>query len=281
MRTNDIERLLQKAPQPVVPDGLVRSLKADIRLPAGSVHREVRESSAWLRRWIPALGFAVWFFGCLIVLGVQTNRIAELKTQTQARVAAALEAQEKAKDDAHRLAIAAAALKEQLLKDVADAARLRTEVDRLRAELAELPKVQTENSQLRLALNTQTPVVLKPEDDFFAAQNERVMRVKCIGHLKQVGLAARMWANDSKTDAMPRDVESLKRYLNGTEVLFCPSDGKTPYQILSPGASEAHPQTVFARCQIHYNVVLCDGSGQQLSSEHKLVQRDGEWVITK
>jgi hypothetical protein len=280
MNTNDIEKLLRKAPRPVAPAGLMHELQADLRI-SPTTHREIRESSFGLRRWIPALGFAAWFLGCVIVLGVQTARITELKERARAIEAAAADVQKEQSTIATQTSAAIAEL-EQLRKDLADVTRLRAEVDQLRVDLAQLPALQAENARLRGALSARTSATQRPEDDFFASQKGRAERLVCVNHLKQFCLAARIWANESKTDALPKDVESLKPYLNGMDkMLFCPSDGTTPYQILSPGASESHPQVVFVRCPIHNNVGMVDGSVQQLSPEHKLVQRNGEYEITR
>jgi len=282
MNTEAIEKLLRKAPHNTAPAGLRNTLKSDIDLPSASARTlEHRESGSWLRRWIPALGFAVWFLGCVIVLGVQASRIAELKERARASEAAR-RASASLLTGANETPSASTTEIEQLRKDLADLARLRGEVERLRAELAELPKLQTENAQLRLTLKAQVPPGPKPEEDYFAQQQGRAARIVCVNHLKQLCLAARIWANDSKSDALPKNVESLKPYLKSAEkMLFCPSDGTTPYQVLSPGASENHPLVVFVRCTIHNNVGLVDGSVQQLSPSHKLVQRDAEWFIER
>lgn len=279
MNTNTIEQLLRKAPRPDVPAGLLNELKADVQLPKAS-GREMRESGPWLRRWIPALGFAIWFLGCVIVLGVQTNRISDLNERARANQNAVNNLQAKQAAVATRSAAVTAEL-ESLRKDLADVTRLRAEVERLRNELAELPKLRADNAELRRAATTSPPPSIKPEEDFFA-QKERATRTVCVNHLKQVCLAARIWANDSKTDAMPRGFESIKRHLPGNEkILFCPGNGTTPYQMLSPGASEARPNVVFVRCSIHNIAGLVDGSVHGFDGDVNIVQRNGEWVLER
>ncbi|HMJ91147.1 MAG TPA: hypothetical protein VK530_15095 [Candidatus Acidoferrum sp.] len=281
MNTNNIEQILRKAQQPSAPSGLLNNLKTDIQLPHVS-EREVGESSMWLRRWIPALGFAAWFLGCVIVLGVQTSRIANLKERARASQIAANKFQATADQSA-----AVTAELESLRKDLTDLARLHGEVERLRNEVAELPKLQAENAELRRAVKATVAPPGKPEEDFFA-QKERAVRTRCVNSLKQFCLAARVWANDAKTDAMPNDAEALKPYLAGAggagageKILFCPAEGKTPYQILSPGASESRPNVVFVRCPIHNLAGLVDGSVHGFDGDVNIVQRNAEWVIER
>jgi hypothetical protein len=128
------------------------------------------------------------------------------------------------------------------------------------------------------------PLVATPsEQDILTAATNQALRVQCIKNLKQIGLAARVWARKNKTDAMPGDKEALKQYLGDPEnvekVLRCPADEKAGYEFLSLGVSENNSQIVFASCSIHNNVGLIDGSAHQLDAEHKVIQRDGKWII--
>ncbi len=101
----------------------------------------------------------------------------------------------------------------------------------------------------------------------------------CTSHMKQIGLAARLWSNDNK-DILPMDFISMKNELVTPKILICPADkSKKPapdwsqfdasanvtYEFLLPGAKEADVfnQTVF-RCPIHGNIGLGDGSVQQV-----------------
>jgi hypothetical protein len=122
-----------------------------------------------------------------------------------------------------------------------------------------------------------------PEEDLVVAATEKALRGQCIKNLKQIGLAARVWARKNKTNAMPGNEEALKQYLadpeNGEKVLRCPGDEKAGYELLSLGASEKDFQLVFASCRIHNNVGLVDGSAHQLDADHKVIQQDGKWII--
>ena len=80
---------------------------------------------------------------------------------------------------------------------------------------------------------------------------------------------------------MPKDFGSLKNELPNESVTFCPSsNGSVRFEILAPGEKEGDPNVVFARCPAHNNVVLMDGSAQQLGDKFKVVIRgDGKPIV--
>ena len=111
-----------------------------------------------------------------------------------------------------------------------------------------------------------------------AKAKSRAQTINCVSNMKQIGLAARMWANDHN-GTFPPDIQSMSNELPSPVLLVCPSDNsKTKvlswdqfsasqnlsYEFLSPNAKEADVgnQVVF-RCPIHGNVGLGDGSVQQ------------------
>jgi hypothetical protein len=97
--------------------------------------------------------------------------------------------------------------------------------------------------------------------------------VKCASHLKQVGLAARLWAADNG-GSLPKDFLQFQFELATPKILWCPSDvsrsratnwntltpSNVSYVIVSPGTTNQDPATVFARCPIHGHEVMVDGS---------------------
>jgi hypothetical protein len=121
-----------------------------------------------------------------------------------------------------------------------------------------------------------------PQQDFFTAAARKQENQKCLTNLKQIGLGARMWANDHN-DVLPSRFDQMQNELLDRNVLFCPaSEGTVQYEIVSPGAPETDPQVVYARCPRDNNVVLCDGSAQVLGNTLKLVVRpDGKTVVGK
>lgn len=277
MNEPTIETLLRKAPRAKAPAGLLKDLQADIELPRATSH-ESRTTSHGLRRWLPALGFALWFLGCVIVFGIQASHITELKRANEKLASANADAAlQQAEQNRARLL---AAEVEQLRKDAADAQRLRAEVEKLREQERELEALRAEIQQVREQLKARNATVTspKPEEDFFATVATRADRIKCVNNLKQVCLAARIWAN-THGDVLPPDYEAMKAELVTDKRTFCPAGQNARYEIISPGATELRPEVVYIRCTIHNNVGLCDGSVQQLQAGQPLVQKDGAWVI--
>jgi hypothetical protein len=281
MNDETIEQLLRKAPRVPAPETLRDELERNIEPPIARPlmnHQRPQAPTAWVRRWLPAMSFGVWFLVCTVTFAVQAVRISELRQQ-QNRIRQTAERVAAAKVQSAEAAQAAAAAElDQLKRDLADVQRLRFEVDQLRTQAAELATLRAQNQQLRDELKATGNLPVKPEEDFFATASERAMRIKCINNIKQVCLAARIWGIDHG-DTLPGDYETMKKELVNERVTFCPKGGR--YEILSPGASERQPEIVYIRCAIHNNVGLTDGSGQQLSETHQVVQRDGKWIIVR
>jgi hypothetical protein len=285
MDTDTMEKLLRKAPPVRTPPNLLQNLQSDVTLPRGesrTTNHEPRSSHGWFRRWMPALGFALWFLGCVVAFGIQSGWIAELRERQRAWESAQTAAvQQSLAAEASR--VAAAAELEQLKKDLADVQRLRAELQQLRTGSEELTALRTQIQQLRNELKAQTVAPAKAEEDFFAVALARASQIKCTGNLKLLGLSARMWANSSKSDVMP-DRATIKASLPSPsfdeKILVCPSDGTTSYEILGPGAPESRPEIIFSRCPIHNSFGLSDGSVQQVGTNQiRAVQKDGWWIL--
>jgi len=105
----------------------------------------------------------------------------------------------------------------------------------------------------------------------------RAQRVQCVMNMKQVALAARIYANDHG-NKFPPDFLTMSNELTTSLILVCPADkehtkaqdwsgfssANVTYEFLLPGADTSNPQAVVFRCPIHNNVALADGSAQQL-----------------
>jgi hypothetical protein len=105
------------------------------------------------------------------------------------------------------------------------------------------------------------------------AQN-KVQSVQCASNLKQLGVAARLWASDNG-DRLPPDFLSMSNELSSPIMLACPAAPRrsrmthwsqfnpvnVTYEYLQPGGDvgQARNQTVF-RCPIHGHCALGDGS---------------------
>ena len=165
-------------------------------------------------------------------------------------------------------------------------ARLRNEVSQLRkqtADLATLRAQAAEAAQLRGRLASATQDLAKAEielaqavkispEELQQAKNE-AQSIACISNLKQIGLAARIYANDHN-GVFPPDFVSMKNELNTPKILFCPGDpaavrvsdwsqldpALTSYRFLNPGGNESDPTKQLTTCPVHGHVGLSDGS---------------------
>ena len=299
MTEHEIENLLQAAPRPASPPQLKEQLVADITLPRAVRLQRPEPSfteSPW-RRWIPALSFGVLLLGCLIVLGVQGTQLLELRRENAALRSATADLDQLRQDNAELLRLQAARQEaERALKQQEELVRLRAEVARLRSTAQELPALRAEGQRLQAERAAAAAQAGVPEEvDPFAEAKGRAGRIACINNIKQIGLAARMWANDRK-NIMPPDFLTMSNYLNNPKMLACPGDparqpaanwrefdgSNVSYEFLSPGVPEGDPSIVLVRCPIHFNVGLLDGSAHQLSvTNHRIEKVDGMFKIIR
>jgi hypothetical protein len=284
MNDETIEKLLRKAPGVVVPEGLRDRLQAQIALPNPEPRSTRRyDTRPWLRRWMPALSFAAFFVACVVAIGVQTNVLTDLKRENESLRASVQNLPQLQNENAEfkRLQTQTGEL-ERLRNDNLELQKLRSEAGRLQAQSAEVERLRVENHKLQAANSAGAGTLPgKPAGDFFAREQARAERIKCVNNLKQIGLAARIWALDHN-DIFPSDFISITNELANTlDILKCPTDknrtistwaevaaGNVSYQMLTPGIREdENPQTVAVVCPIHHNILLLDGSVQQMSEE--------------
>ena len=96
----------------------------------------------------------------------------------------------------------------------------------------------------------------------------------CMGNLKRIGLAARIWANDHG-NKFPPDYLTMRNELETPSILFCPAAsgaGASDWSQVTPGtatytwhgltANERDPNSTLATCPIHGHIGLADGSAQ-------------------
>ena len=111
-----------------------------------------------------------------------------------------------------------------------------------------------------------------------AQAKQRAQEINCVNNLKQVALAAHIYANEHKEN-LPPDFVSMSNELTTPRILCCPADPArtsaesfaqlTPnhisYELLRPGGSLktlSSGEPIF-RCPIHGTVANADGSVQQ------------------
>jgi len=117
-----------------------------------------------------------------------------------------------------------------------------------------------------------------------AKAKSKAQSISCVNNLKQMGLAARIYATDHN-DAYPPDFLSMKNELTTPKILICPEDPKSgnratltwenfdpsqsSYEYVTRDLKESTPgfeNKVLFRCRIHGHVCMGDGSVQMRNS---------------
>ena len=302
MTDQEIEQVLRKAPRVKTPSGLLDKLQADITLSRRKESATVNRADApsLLHRWFPAVTFAAVLLSCIVAIGVQTNQIVGLKRENQTLRAATENLAQLRLENAEYQKLAAAHQElEGLRTDAAELQQLRAEIAQLRAQQQEMEKLRAENQQL-LAAGRQ-PAQSATDDDFFARTEEdlkaQAQSIACVNNLKQIGLAARIWASNNG-DVFPPNFLTMSNELSTPKILFCPADkghsaarnwagfgsaNIVSYEFLNPSGSETNPYVLLTRCPIHGHVGLSDGSvwqGSGLGRTFTITVKDGKQVFT-
>jgi hypothetical protein len=288
----DFERQLRSAPKPRPPAGLRQQLIDQVRLAEASSPIARRGAPGWFHRWWPALAPAAVSAACAVVLTFQQLELRDLKESMRALSPPS--------ETANTPVIQAVGSTPQAAPAVAPApgpeeelSRLRETAQQLRAEVAQLEQLRAENGKLRAQLAVPQPGMFTPEEQQALAQaREKAQSIQCVNNLKQIGLAARIWALDNR-DVYPSDFLSMSNELTTPKILVCPADTNRPaatdwascssasysYEYLAPNGSSDDPLRVLTRCPIHGNIGLCDGSVQMgVAKNHPdwVIQRNGK-----
>jgi hypothetical protein len=293
--TERIENVLHRAPKVKVPAALAEKLKADITLPRASATANATDFWAGFRRWFPGFATAALFLTCLVALGMQQRVLSGLRQEQKQLQVGATEAQQlaDAKRSAQEQVQAQAAQLAQLRKDNAELQQLRAEVAQLREQLQQLPALRAERQSLAAQAKAMESNVGGTSNDPFAEAQDKASSVQCVSNMKQIGLAARMWANDHK-EIMPPDFLTMRNELNTPKILVCPGDtartkvsnwnefspANASYEFLVPNLSEREPpQTIMTRCPIHGHVGLLDGSVHMNRDTLRIVTKNGRLML--
>jgi hypothetical protein len=296
MNDTMIEDILFRAPKPSAPANLLRQLQAEIALPSTKPAAEIREWRNPLRRWFPALAFGVLMLSCALMIAVQANWSGDLKRQNDVLRAttaelpqlrerhAALEQTQAERDD---LA--------QLRKDNEELHKLQTEVAQLRRLPGEIQRLQNENRRLSTATTTSANPAVGAS--FFDEVQKDADRIQCINNLKQIGVAVRVWSGDEDDGKYPTSYLTMSNELSTVKVLICPNDAArqmyrsvsffgqfqeemSSYPLLAQPADGQYPECIIAKCPIHHNYLLSDGSVQSINPDKvREVKRDGRWYL--
>lgn len=117
------------------------------------------------------------------------------------------------------------------------------------------------------------PALLLPA---LSRAKEKAQTIRCVMNLKEVGIAARMYA-DAHNHVYPSDLKQIAQTVGDPKVFKCPADTKATaatnlstlsdanisYEIVEPGmtpSGDNDPTKVYIRCPIHNNQLMGDGS---------------------
>jgi hypothetical protein len=294
MKDTIIEKLLSQAPKPIAPANLLKQIQAEIVLPVARPAAKTREWQNPLRRWFPALAFGVLMLSCMLTIAVQANWSASLKRENEVlRTATAELPQLRERHAALEQAQAKHEELAQLRKDNDELHSLQVEVGQLRNLPTKIQQVQNENKRLAAAPAPNSNATSSAK--FFEDVEAEAERIQCVNNMKQIGLAMRVWAGDND-EKYPTSLVVMSNELSTTKVLICPSDktrlpyaslgfqqfqdSMTSYKFTVQPDDENYIRCITARCPIHHNYLMADGSVQQVNPEKfKEVQKDGRWYL--
>jgi len=275
MSTQKLEHILRNPPAVKPPADLLADLQRQMVLPKSVTSRA---TLPFWKQWMPALSFGVLVLGCIVALGVQTSELIQLKRENrtlQEQVATKGVTSEPQTTFATAPGLSAAEQEEIV--------NLRAEVEQLRQQLQLADQLRAEQEQLRQQLLA-AKERLRDEDPF-AAYKEKAESIACANNLKQIGLAARLWAHEHNWQ-LPPDLVSMRKELNTPKILVCPADrartaaltweewtpAQVTYEYLGAENSEKDWEAVVTRCPIHGNVGVNDGSAHM---NRKLMMENG------
>jgi hypothetical protein len=296
MNDTTIENILFRAPCPAPPPELLKRLQAGISLAPAKPIAKTRVSQNPLRRWFPALAFGAVLLSCALVIAVQANLGANLKRRNEAlRASTANLPQLRQQHAAHDKAVAERDELDQLRKDNKELRQLQTEVAGLRILPGQIQRLRSENQRLATSLTSPPPAAINTT--FFEEAQRDSERIQCINNLKQIGLACRVWAGDNDGKYTNSYVE-MSNELVTAKILICPGDkarqsyGSLPftqfrdemssYPLLAQPDDSGFPDCIIAKCPIHSNYLLADGSVQSIDpSKYREVKRDGRLYLQR
>ncbi|MEN9675089.1 MAG: hypothetical protein RIS76_985 [Verrucomicrobiota bacterium] len=294
MTPPELESILRAAPQPPAPAGLHERLASQARQrPAPGTPGRRLTDGGWLQRWWPTLLIGGGIVACAATLITRQDERREQHARLETVRAVQIAPVANPTPESDSVSTQSGASGDDRRVEIL---RLRAERAELRAASAAAAQIAAETRQLQDQIAAQYG--LDPEQ--LAAMDQardRARSIACINNLKNIGLALRTWAI-AHQGAFPMDLLSMTDELRSPKTLVCPADTRQPppsdwstfkaaritYDYLSPGGSETDPTCVAARCPIHRNLLLSDGSahmsqGDGTNLTPRLENRDGKLYL--
>ena len=301
---SQIEEILRTAPSPMPPDGLKGRLLAETAKYAAQPRSAEQPPGPnetgrkpgipsprpnWLRRWWPVLIPAAGCLACAAILTAQQVQINHLKKAIQSLSTPTIAP----KTVPQLNEVAPASEESDSNAQDEEVQRLKKEAGQLRSEINRLETIGNSNQQLRAQLAA-TPDSFTPQEINAVEQvAAKAMSIQCVNNLKQLGLAARMWADDHN-NIYPTNVQQTATYLKTPSVLVCPADtareaatnwasftsANCSYQYMAPGGSYRDVQRVLFICLRSRDClsVRRQRSNGRLQNASRLV-RQARWEI--
>jgi hypothetical protein len=227
-------------------------------------------------------------FGASVAMNVYFwQQLERSRAETEALRAGAMEAETlRAENAATKAQSEAKPTSANSDADTRELAQLRNEVGPLRKQVVEIESLRrqaAEAGQLRAQLNQAKRDLTAAENamaDVMKITPEELLALKgeghstaCINNMKQIGLAASIYAKEHG-GVFPPDFVSMATELANPKILYCPAapggaqatewaqlnPSTISYQFLNPNGNATDAQKPLTMCPIHGHVGLSDGS---------------------
>src|SRR5262245_37777871 len=199
MNTSEIETILRHPPQPKPPLDLKEKLKAQAfaatREPVTKPLPLSSEWRSWFARWWPALVPGAASLACAAVISVQQSEIRQLKSSRQVEPMESASTVEPSMTEKNA-SIPKATTAEEVASQEAEITRLNSLAAKLRGEISSLEQAAKANAIGQARSSDGADTLTREELSAMEQARDKAAAIVCVNNLKQLGLAARVWALD-------------------------------------------------------------------------------------